>query len=64
MDTTRQITLRKSWNDFGSRADGSEEIRPDGLIDAPEFLVRIIGRQNAELRELLSAPKTARSRRA
>ncbi|PYI79977.1 MAG: hypothetical protein DME26_22515 [Verrucomicrobia bacterium] len=63
MNATKQSRLRKYWSDRESRFDAPEQIKPDGLFDAPEFLVRLIGRQNAELLELLSAKTTVRSRR-
>jgi hypothetical protein len=64
MNTTRQMRTRKYWSEREFRYGVPAPGKPDGLFDAPASLIRLIGRQNAELLELLSGQKAIRNRRA
>lgn len=63
MNATPRTKMRRSWAEIEARLDKPAVVKPDGLFEAPEFLVRIIGRQNAQLLDLLTARNTVRSRR-
>ena len=63
MNPTIRTKTRRPWAEVEARLDKPAVVKPDGLFEAPEFLVRLIGRQNAQLLELLSARNTVRSRR-